>query len=65
MFYKKVISNRNEKKIETLMHKPFRLGLLLLDLSKILMYEFWHYYGKPNYGEEVKLCYINCVLLYT
>ena len=47
------------------MHKPFRLGLLLLDLSKILMYEFWHYYGKPNYGEEVKLCYIKCVLLYT
>ena len=54
-----------KKKIETLMHKPFRLGLLLLDLSKILMYEFWHYYGKPNYGEEVKLCYINSVSLYT
>ena len=28
------------------MNKPIYLGLLILDLSKILMYEFWYDYLK-------------------
>ena len=31
---------------EVLMNKPIYLGLLILDLSKILMYEFWYDYLK-------------------
>ena len=39
------------------MKKPVHLGLSILELSKISMYEFWHDYVKPKYGEKVKLCY--------
>ena len=42
------------------MNKP-----VYLELSKILMYEFWYDYVKPKYGEKVKLCYMNTVSLYT
>ena len=28
----------------------------ILDLSKILIYEFWYDYIKPKYGDRVKLC---------
>ena len=40
------------------MNKPIYLGLSMLDISKIIMYEFWHDYIKPKYGNDVKLCYI-------
>ena len=39
------------------MNKPIYLGLSILDLSKIVMYEFFHEYMKPKYA--VKLCYMN------
>ena len=39
------------------MNRPVCLGLSILELSKILMYEFWYDYVKPKYGEKVKLCY--------
>ena len=41
------------------MNKPVYLGLSILELSKILMYEFWYDYVKPKYGEKVKLCYVD------
>ena len=41
------------------MNKPVHLGLSILELSKILMYEFWYDYVKPKYGEKVKLCYMD------
>ena len=41
------------------MHKPVYLGLSILELSKILMYEFWYDYVKPKHGEKVKLCYMD------
>ena len=47
------------KKTEILMNKPVYLGLSILELSKILMYEFWYDYVKPKYGEKVKLCYMD------
>ena len=37
-------------------NKPVCLGLSIIELNKILMYEFWYYYVKPKYGEETKLC---------
>ena len=40
-------------------NKPIYLGLLILEISKILMYEFWYDYMKPKYGDHIKLCYID------
>ena len=41
------------------MNKPAYLGQAILDISKILMYEFWYDYIKPKYGEKAKLCYMD------
>ena len=41
------------------MNKLVYLGLSTLELSKILMYEFWYDYLKPKYGEKAKLCYMD------
>ena len=38
------------------MKKPIYLGLSILDISKILKYEFWYDYMKPKYRDNVKLC---------
>ena len=38
------------KKTEILMHKTVYLELSILELSKILMYEFWYDYVKPKDG---------------
>ena len=47
------------------MNKPVYLGLSILKLSKIVMYEFWYDYAQPEYGEKAKLCYMDTVLLPT
>ena len=47
------------KKTQTLMNKLVYLGLSILDLSKTVIYEFWHDYVKPKYGEIAKLCYVD------
>ena len=48
-----------KKKTEIIMNRPVYLGLSILELSKILMYEFWYGYVKPKYGEKAKLCYMD------
>ena len=47
------------KKIKVKMNKPIYLGLSILDISKILMYEFWYDYMKPKYNDSVKLCFMD------
>ena len=47
----------NKTKVK--MNKPIYLGLSILDISKVLMYEFWYDYMKPKYGTRVKLCYMD------
>ena len=47
------------KKIKVKMNKPVYLGLSILEISKILMYEFSYYYMKPKYNDNVKLCYMD------
>ena len=34
------------------MNRSVFLGLSILELSKILMYEFWYDYVEPKYGEK-------------
>ena len=45
------------RKIKVKMNKPIYLGLSILEISKILTYEFWYDYIKPKYSDNVKLCY--------
>ena len=58
-FTENLISNRNEKKNQILMNMSVYLRFSILDLSKAVMYEFWYYYLKSNYGENIKLCYMD------
>ena len=46
-------------KTKIVMTKPVYIGPAVLDLSKILMYEFHYEYMKPKYNENVKLCYMD------
>ena len=65
MFFTENLFVIEMKKTEILMNKRVYLGLSILELSKILMYEFWYDYVKLKYGEKAKLCYVDTVLLYT
>ena len=46
-------------KIKVVINKPVYLGQAILDLSKIIMYEFYYDYMKPKYGENLKLFYMD------
>ena len=41
------------------MNKLIYLGMSILDISKIHMYEFWYDYIKPKYQDKAKLCYMD------
>ena len=45
------------KKIKAKMNKPIYLGMSILDISKMFMYEFRYDYIKPKYQDRAKLCY--------
>ena len=47
------------KKTEIFMNKPVHLRLSILELSKILMYEFCYDYVKPKYCEKTNLYYMD------
>ena len=59
VFHRKLISNMKMRKTQILMSKPVYLGVLVLDLRKTVMYEFWYDYVKLKYGENAKLSYMN------
>ena len=46
------------KRTKVKMNKPIYSGLSILEISKLLMHEFWSDYMKPKYGDNVKLCYM-------
>ena len=41
------------RKIQILIKKPVDLVLLILDLSKTVMYKSWYDYVKLKYGENI------------
>ena len=51
------IIEMNKTKVK--MNKPMYLGLSILDISKVLMYEFGYDYMKLKYKNKVKLCYMD------
>ena len=46
-------------KIKVVMNKPVYLGQAILDLSKIVVYEFHYDYMVPKYGKKLDLCYMD------
>ena len=46
-------------KIKVVMNKPVYLGQAILDLSKIVMYEFHYDYKAPKYWKKLDLCYMD------
>ena len=47
------------RKVKVKMNKPVYLGLSILDISKITMYEFWYDYVKIKYEDKARLCYMD------
>ena len=46
-------------KVKVTMNKPVYLGQAILDLSKLIMYEFHYDYMLPKYPDKLKLCYMD------
>ena len=46
-------------KIKVVMNKPVYLGQAILDLNKIVMYEFHYDYMKQKYPEGLTFCYMD------
>ena len=51
------------KEIKVKMDKPADLGLPILEISKLIMYEFWLNYVKLKYQQNAKLCYKKFILI--
>ena len=47
------------------MNKPVYLSPSLLEISKIVIHEFWYDYVKSEYRKKAKLCHIYTALLST
>ena len=47
------------RKVKVKMNKPIYLGLSILDISKITMYEIWYDYVKIKYEDKARLCYMD------
>ena len=45
-------------KFKVVMNKPVYLGQVIIDLSKIIMYEFHYDFMVLKYGDRLKLCYM-------
>ena len=45
------------KKTSLTMNKPVYLGMCILDLSKVIMFDFHYNYIKPKYGNKAKLLF--------
>ena len=51
------IIEMNKPKVKV--NKPIYLGLSILEISTLLMYEFWYDYMKPKYDDNIKLRYMD------
>ena len=60
-FSKHLLATETKKKSKTFMNKPVYLGLSILEISKIAMYDVWYYYMKQKYGEFKKQNYLTWI----
>ena len=58
-FFAKYLLAIEMKKTEILLNKPVCLRPSILELSEILMHEFWCGYVKPKHGQKANLCYMD------
>ena len=58
-FSENLMAIEMKKKTKVKMNKPVYLGMLILDISKTLMYKIWYDYIKPKYQDRAKLCYVD------
>ena len=49
------------QRTQALMNKPVYLDLSILEISKIVMQEFWYNFVKPKYRKKPKLYYIDYI----
>ena len=56
IFYNNLVAIRKSK-ITLTLNKPAYIGMCILDLSKVLMYEFHYDYIKNKYGKELRLLF--------
>ena len=47
------------REVKVKMNKPIYLGLSILGISKITMYEFWYDYVKSKFEDKARLCYMD------
>ena len=47
------------KKVEAKINKSIYIDQAILDISKILTYEFWYDYIKPKYKDKARLSYMD------
>jgi hypothetical protein len=59
MWFSRNLIAMDMRRVEDVMNKPIYLGQAILDLSKIVLYEFHYDYIKPKYGGKAKLCYMD------
>lgn len=45
------------EKTSILMDKPVAVGMAILDISKVVMYEFYYNFLKAKYGNNITLAY--------
>lgn len=50
-------------KVNTTMNKPITIGMTILDLSKVLMYDFHYNHMKKIYGNNIEIIYTGKILL--
>ena len=55
LFYCRSQTIRQQKFLQIFL--AIEISLWKLDLTKIVMYEYWCDYKNPNFGEKAKLCY--------
>ena len=51
-------------KLALKLNKPAYIGMCMLELSKVLMYEFYYNYIKNKYGNKSKLLFTDTDLMY-
>ena len=63
--FKSIVNHHSEfsvykfDKEKTVFDKPIYLGFSVLELSKLLMYEFYYHKLKPYYNSKIKLHYMD------